>query len=165
MEISDKMKDALNEQVNAELYSAYLYLSIAAYAEAKNFKGFAHWLKLQAQEELEHAMKIYNFIYERSGKVVLKEIKQPPIEWSSFKDMFKNVYEHEKHVTELIHNLVKLAREERDTATEVFLHWFVNGQVEEEDSARTIYEKLKLAEEKINILFMIDRELGSRKKD
>ena len=164
MEISEKMEKALNEQVNAELYSAYLYLSMAAYAEAKNFRGIAHWLKIQAKEELGHAMKIFNFIYERGGKVTLKEIKQPPTEWSNFTELFKEVYEHEKHVTELINNLVKMAKEENDYATEVFLNWFVEEQVEEEDQARTIYEKLKMAGENVNALFFIDRELGMRKE-
>ena len=162
MEISKNMEDALNEQINAELYSAYLYLSMAAYAESKNFKGIAHWLKMQAKEELEHAMKIYNYVFERGGTVKLKEIKQPPTEWSSFVELFKQVYEHEKHVTELINNLLKMAREERDYATEVFLNWFVSEQVEEEDQSRYIYEKLKLVGDNLNALFLIDRELGMR---
>jgi len=163
MEISKKMEEALNEQVNAELYSAYLYLSMATFAESKNFRGIAHWLKMQAKEELSHAMKIYSFIFERGGRVILKDIKQPPNEWPNFTELFKQVYEHEKHITQLIYNLVNMAKEEKDYATEVFLNWFIDEQVEEEDQARTIYEKLRLAGENINALLFIDRELGMRK--
>ena len=164
MEISKNMETALNEQINAELYSAYLYLSMAAYVESKNFRGMAHWLKIQAKEELEHAMKIYNYVFERGGEVKLKEIKQPPTNWSSFIELFKHIYEHEKHVTELIYNLLRKAKEENDHATEVFLNWFVSEQVEEEDQARYIYEKLKLVGDNLNALFLIDRELGMRKE-
>ena len=162
MKISDKMEAALNEQIKNELYSAYLYLSMSAYSESKNFKGFAHWLKLQAKEELEHAMKIYDFIFERGGKAVLKAIDEPPKEWDSFLDLFKNVYEHENKVTDMINNLLKMAREENDYATEVFLHWFIDEQVEEESSADEIVQKLTLAGDQINALMLIDRALAER---
>ncbi len=162
MKISDKMEDALNEQIKNELYSAYLYLSMSAYAKSMNFNGFAHWLKLQAKEELEHAMKIYDYVFERGGRAVLKAIDEPPKEWSSFLELFKKVYEHENKVTNMINNLLKMAREENDYATEVFLHWFVDEQVEEEASANEIVQKLKFAGNQINVLMLIDRALAQR---
>ncbi len=162
MKISDKMEDALNEQIKNELYSAYLYLSMSAYAESMNFKGFAHWLKLQAKEELEHAMKIYDYVFERGGRAVLKAIDEPPKEWSSFLKLFNEVYEHENKVTDMINNLLKMAREENDYATEVFLHWFVDEQVEEEASANEIVQKLTFAGNQINALMLIDRALAQR---
>ena len=162
IKMPDNVKSALNEQINKELYSSYLYLSMAAYAESINLKGFAIWLKAQASEEVEHAMKIFNFIVERGGRVILKAIDTPPMEWTSPLTLFEHVYEHETKVTEMIYNLVKLAKEENDYATEVFLQWFVEEQVEEESSADEIVQQLKLVGAKGQALLMIDKALGVR---
>ncbi|MCK5568134.1 MAG: ferritin, partial [Spirochaetes bacterium] len=133
--LSKKLESELNKQLNAELYSAYLYLSMAAYYESKNLKGFANWMNVQAQEEQVHGMKIYDYINGRGGRVQLAVIEAPPVEWSSVVDVFDNVYSHEQKVTGLINNLVNIATEEKDHATVNFLQWFVAEQVEEEASA------------------------------
>jgi ferritin len=160
--ISDKMADALNEQVNAELYSAYLYLSMESYFKSQNLNGFANWMLVQTQEEISHAMKIYNFIDERGGRVLLKAIEGPPTEWDSALAVFKETYTHEQKVTSLINNLVDLAIKENDHATNSFLQWFVNEQVEEEASADEIVQQLKMMENAPGGMFMLDRELGQR---
>jgi len=160
--ISKKMEEALNEQVNAELFSAYLYLSMEAYFNAQNLNGFANWMRVQTQEEVSHAMKIYEFINERSGRVILKAIEGPETEWDSALDVFNAVYEHEQKVTGLINNLVDLAIKEKDHATNSFLQWFVNEQVEEEASADGLVQQLKMMEKAPGGMFMLDRELGQR---
>jgi len=160
--ISNKMADALNDQVNAELYSAYLYLSMESYFKAQNLNGFANWMKVQTQEEVSHAMKIYDFIDERGGRVLMKAIEGPPTDWDSALTVFKAVYEHEQKVTSLINNLVDLAINEKDHATNSFLQWFVNEQVEEEASADEIVQQLKMMENAPGGMFMLDRELGQR---
>lgn len=160
--ISEKMEEALNEQVNAELYSAYLYLSMEAYFQSVNMRGFASWMRIQTQEELTHAMKIYDFLNQRDGRVILKSIAGPPTEWESPLGAFQAVSEHEQKVTGLINNLVNLANNEKDHATASFLQWFVNEQVEEESSANEVVQKLKMAENAPGALFLIDSELGQR---
>ncbi len=160
--LSEKMQEALNIQINKEIYSAYLYLSMAAYCESINLKGFASWMTVQVQEELSHAQKFFHFLPERGGKVNLQPIDGPETEWDSPLAVFKHVYEHEQLVTSLIHGLVKLAREEDDYATESFLKWFIDEQVEEEASASEVVERLKLAGDQGGGLFMLDRELGTR---
>jgi len=160
--ISKKMQDALNEQVNAELYSAYLYLAMEAYFESLNLAGFANWMRIQTQEEALHAMKIYDFVNERGGKVSLKAIAQPPSEWDSPLAVFEAVYKHEQKVTGLINKLVNLAVQEKDHATNSFLQWFVNKQVEEEASANGVLQKLKLVDKTPGGIFMLDSELGQR---
>jgi ferritin len=160
--ISEKMQEALNEQVNAELYSSYLYLSMAAYFKGINLGGFARWMEAQALEELSHAMKFYGFISERGAPVTLKPIKGPETRWDSPLAVFEHVYSHEQHVTGLINDLVNLAIEEKDHATNNFLQWFVGEQVEEEASADEVLQKLKLMEDAKGGLFMLDRELGQR---
>ena len=160
--ISKKIEKALNKQINAELYSAYLYLSMVAYFESVNLPGFANWMKVQTQEELMHAMKIYDFVNERGGRVVLKAIEAPPTEWDSPLDAFEATYKHEQKVTGLINNLVNLAIEEKDHATSSFLQWFVNEQVEEESSVDKVAQKLKMVEKSPGGVFMIDSELGQR---
>ncbi len=156
------MEKALNEQVNAELYSAYLYLSMAAYFESLDLKGCATWMYAQVQEEMVHAMKIYNYIDERGGRVIMDAIAAPRNEWDSALEVFEHAYQHEQHVTSLINNLMDLAISERDHATQIFLQWFVTEQVEEEASAGGVVERLKLAGESTGGLFMVDRELGQR---
>lgn len=160
--ISDKMQEALNGQLNAELYSSYLYLSMAAYFLDLNLGGFANWMRVQAQEEDMHAMKFYNFINERGGRVLLKPIDGPPTEWNSPLAAFEAVLEHEQKVTGLINELVELALAEHDHATNIFLQWFVTEQVEEEDSANDVIQQIKMVGEAKGGLFMLDRELGQR---
>jgi ferritin len=160
--ISKKMEEALNSQINAELYSAYLYFSMAADFETKNLSGFARWMYTQAQEEFGHATRFYNYINEQQGKAKLGAIEAPPTEWASPLEVFEAAYKHEQHVTSLINNLVSLAMEEKDYATNIFLQWFVTEQVEEEASASTIAEKVKMIGEHPQGLFMMDRELAQR---
>jgi len=164
MKINRKIQDAINKQINHEFYSAYLYLSMSAYFESINLKGFAHWMRTQAKEEDEHAMKLYKFLVERGGKVILSEIEKPPLEWKSPLDAIESAYKHEQKVTEMINGLVNLAAAEKDRATEVFLQWFVNEQVEEENSTNELVQKLKLVGDSGNGLLMIDSELAKRKE-
>ena len=160
--ISKKMAEALNKQINAELYSAYLYLSMESYFKSMNLNGFANWMRIQTQEELVHAMKIYDFINERGGRVLLKSIEQPPTEWESPLAAFEAAYKHEQKVTGLINDLVNLAIEEKDHASNTFLQWFVNEQVEEEASVNEVVQKLKKINNASGGQFLIDRELGQR---
>jgi len=155
----------MNEQIKNELYSAYLYLSMSAYCEAANLPGFAHWMRVQAQEEVGHAMKFYDFICERGGRVVLQAIDQPPVEFQSPLHVFEQILEHEQKVTAMIHDLYGLAAQEKDYASQAFLQWFVTEQVEEEGSATQIVETLKMIGDKGQALVMLDRELGKRGTD
>ena len=160
--LNKKMEEALNEQVNAELYSAYMYLSMESYFKSLNLNGFANWMRAQTQEEVTHAMKIYDFINERGGRVTLKAVEGPPTKWDSPLAVFEAVYAHEQKVTRLINNLVDLAIKEKDHATNSFLQWFVNEQVEEESSADEVVQQLKMMENAPGGMFMLDRELGQR---
>ncbi|MDH7486855.1 MAG: ferritin [Anaerolineae bacterium] len=160
--LSQTMQDAINEQIKNELYSAYLYLSMAAYAEEANLPGFAHWMKVQAQEEVGHAMKFFEHMTERGGRVVLQALDQPAVEFASPTDLFEKTLEHERHVTSLIHNLYALAVKENDYASQVLLHWFIEEQVEEEANATQILATLKMAGDKGNALVMLDRALAGR---
>lgn len=160
--ISQKMQDALNEQINAEMYSAYLYLSMSSHFSDVSFDGFANWMRMQAQEEMVHAMKIYDYLIEREGRALLKTIEGPSNEWGSPLEIFQEAYKHEHKVTELINNLVGLAMDERDFATNSFLQWFVDEQVEEESTASGIIDQLKMVNQSKEGLFMMDRELGQR---
>lgn len=162
MIISKKMEEAINKQINAEFYSAYLYLSMAAYFESTNLSGFANWMELQAQEEKEHAMKLYHYVVERGGRIVLDAIQKPQSEWKSPLDVFEAVYAHEKHVTELIYNLMDVAKSEKDYASEVMLHWFVKEQVEEEANASSILERIKMVKDSVNGILQYDKILGKR---
>jgi len=160
--LTEKMQDALNQQVNAEFYSAYLYLAMEAYFKSLNLPGFANWMRVQTQEELLHAMKIYDYVNQRSGRVTLKVIKQPQSEWSSPLAAFEAAYKHEQTVTALINDLVNLAVKEKDHATGTFLQWFVNEQVEEEASANDVVQKLKMTDKAPGGRFLIDQQLGQR---
>lgn len=160
--IGKKMQDALNEQVNAEFYSAYLYLSMVAYFESINLPGFATWMRAQTQEELFHAMKIYDYVNEQGGRITLKSIAQPPSEWESPLAVFEAAYQHEQKVTGLINGLVNLAVEEGDNAANTFLQWFVDEQVEEEESAETVVNKLKVVADDSDGMKMLDNEMGQR---
>jgi len=152
---------ALNQQVNAELHASYLYLSMAAYFESIDLAGFAAWMRAQVQEEMMHAMKIYDFINERGGRVILTAIEAPKVNWDSPLAAFEDTCAHEAKVTELINKLMNLAVKEGDHATQVFLQWFVTEQVEEEATAGSIVNKIKLAGDGGG-LFMLDNELGQR---
>lgn len=160
--ISQKMQEALNGQVAAEFYSAYLYLSMSAYLESVDLKGFANWMRVQYQEEVSHAEKIFDHVIERDGRAVIKAWEAPPAEWKSALDVFETAYNHEQKVTGLINGLVDQALAEKDHATYNFLQWFVNEQVEEEASVKTIVQQLKLLGDSRAGLFQIDRELGQR---
>jgi len=160
--IKKKIENALNRQINAEMYSSYLYLSMSAFFESENLKGFAHWMRVQAQEELVHAMKFFDYVHERGGTITLTAIDAPPTKWQSPLAAFNHVFEHEQKVTGLINGLVDLAISENDHATNNFLQWFVTEQVEEESSADEIVQKLKLMGDAPGGLFMFDRELGQR---
>ncbi|WP_320171524.1 ferritin [Maridesulfovibrio sp.] len=156
------LEKALNEQLNAEFYSSYLYLSMSAYFSDIGLSGFANWMRVQAQEEQFHALKFYDYINERGGRVILSSIDSPQTEWESPLDCVKGVLEHEKKVTSLINNLVDLAITEKDHATNIFLQWFVTEQVEEEDSVNEVLNKLKLIDGKGNGMFILDKELALR---
>ncbi len=160
--MSKKMEKALNEQINAEMYSAYLYLAMAAYFESENLSGCAGWMKVQVQEETSHAMKFFGHINERRGRVILQAIDQPAKEWKSPLAAFEAAFEHEQLITGRIDDLVNLAMQEKDHATSAFLQWFVSEQVEEETSVDTIVQMLKMADKAPGALLMIDRELGRR---
>jgi len=160
--LSKKMEEALNKQCNAELYSAYLYLSMSAYFHSINLNGFAKWMRAQVQEELMHAMKFYDYVNERGGRVLLQAIEAPSTEWKSAEDAFETVNKHEQKVTSLINDLVDLAISECDHASNNFLQWFVKEQVEEEASANDVLQKLKLIGDQPHGLFMLDREMGTR---
>jgi len=160
--IKEKILSAINRQINAELYSAYLYLSMNAYLNSINLSGFANWMRVQALEEMTHADKFYQYIIERGGRVILELIDSPPADWASALEVFEHVYEHEQKVTKLINSLMDIAIEEKDHATISFLRWFVDEQVEEESSADGILQKLKLIGDSGSGLFMIDSELGQR---
>ena len=161
--LTEKMQAALNGQMNAELYSSYLYLSMNAYFKSVNLDGFANWMHYQAQEELEHAMKFYDFICQRGGRIQLAQIEAPPSEWNSPLAVFEDTLAHEQKVTGLINDLVEIANEERDHASQIFLQWFVSEQVEEEDSVGGVLEQLKLMGEAKGGLFMMDREMAKRR--
>jgi ferritin len=160
--IGKKMRDALNEQVNAELYSAYLYLAMDAYFQSENLPGFANWMRVQTQEEASHAMKIYDYVNERGGRVTLKQIAAPPAEWDSPLAAFEAVSKHEQKVTGLINDLVNLAIQEKDHAANMFLQWFLNEQVEEEKNADEIVQKLKLMADAPGAMYMFDKEMAQR---
>ncbi len=160
--IGKAMQDAMNEQINKEFYSSYLYLSMAAYFEDRNLTGFAHWMRLQADEEREHAMKFYNFILNRGGRVFLKGIDAPETDWKSNLAVAEEVAAHEGKVTESIHNLYDLALKEKDYAAQVMLQWFVSEQVEEEKNAAELVAKLRLIEERGTAVLMLDHRLSKR---
>ncbi len=163
--ITKKVEKALNDQINAELYSAYLYLSMSAYFEAGNLPGFAKWMRIQWQEEIMHGLKIYDYISERGGRVTLKSIDEPPAEWKSPLDVFQATYKHEQVVTGRINDLVTQAVAEKDHAMNAFLQWFVTEQVEEEKSADEIVQKLKRISDAPGGLYMLDKEIGQRQSE
>ena len=160
--MNKKMLAAMNDQIQAELYSAYLYLSMAAYYESLNLPGFANWMRLQAEEENLHGMKFFDYIIDRGGRVELKAIDAPPADFEDPLTAFKMAYEHETMVTARIHKLYKLAVEEHDFPSQSLLTWFVDEQVEEEKSTLEVVEQLEMVGDHKMGLFMVDRELGQR---
>jgi len=160
--IGTAMQDAMNEQINKEFFSSYLYLSMAAYFEEKNLTGFAHWMRLQADEEHEHAMKFYNFILDRGGRVYLKTIDAPATEWKSNLEVAEQVAEHEAMVTASINSLYELAHQEKDYPAQTMLQWFISEQVEEEKNAADLVAKLRLIEERGTAVLMLDHRLSKR---
>jgi ferritin len=157
-----EIQDAMNEQIKNELYSAYQYLSMAAYCDSVNLPGFASWMRAQAREEADHAMKFYDFILDRNGRVVLRGIEGPVVEFGSPLGVFEWALGHEQKVTAMINDLYGLAVRENDYASQAFLQWFVTEQVEEEKNAGNVVETLKMVGDKSEALFLLDRELGQR---
>lgn len=160
--VSKKMIESINQQINREIYSAYLYLSMGAYAASLGLSGFANWFSVQVKEELTHAEKFYNYVIQQAGRVKLKAVEGPPQDFKSAVDLFEQTLEHEIKVTKLIHDLVDLARKESDHATETFLQWFVTEQVEEESNATEILQKLNIVGKDGNGLLTIDSQLATR---
>ncbi len=160
--LTEKMLEAINEQINRELYSEYLYLSMAAYLEEEGLSGFSNFMRVQVLEERSHAMKMYDYVLERGGKVILKQIDQPQVDFESALEIFTLALGHEKFISKSINELMDVAIAENDHATRSFLNWFIDEQVEEEASMDTIVSQLKIIGGKGHGLLMMDRELGQR---
>lgn len=160
--ISNKMTAAINEQIKNELYSAYLYLSMAAWAADNDFEGIANWFRVQQQEETFHAMKFYDYIIAQGGRVKLLQINEPPHDFHSLVNVFEETLAHEQKVTGMIHALMDQAIDEKDHATRIFLQWYVTEQIEEEASATQILKRIRLAGNNPSPLFMLDQQLGQR---
>jgi ferritin len=160
--LSKTVQDALNEQMKQEFYAAYLYLSMSSYCSASNFEGFAKWLRLQAQEEVGHAMRIYDYLEDRGGRVLLQAIPQPATEFPSILSVFEQARDHERKVTAMINRLYEVVDGEKDYASHPFLEWFLTEQIEEEKQSSQIVETLKLAGDHPGALLMLDREMGAR---
>ncbi|MFG1690634.1 ferritin [Gemmatimonadota bacterium] len=163
--MNQKVQDALNTQINAELHSAYIYLSMSAHFEEQSLSGMAQWMRLQAQEEMEHAMRLYDFVHTRGGRVILEAVEGPPTEWGTPVSIFEAALAHEKKITGMIHDLYALATEEKDYPTQSMLQWFVDEQVEEEDNVGTVVDQLKMVSDDLPSLLLMDRELGARKPE
>jgi ferritin len=160
--LSPKLQEAFGKQINAELFSSYLYLSMAAYFEAEDLKGMAHWMQIQSGEEKAHAMRIFDFVNDRSGRVTLGQIDAPKTEWKSPLEAFEDAYKHEQKITGMIGDLFNLAAAERDGASHDFLEWFCREQVEEEANSQLIVAQLKLVGDSGLGRYMLDQQLGQR---
>ena len=165
MFITKPVQDAINEQIKDELYSAYLYLAMSAHFEVEGFPGFAVWTRGQAEEEVEHAMKLFDYVNERGGRVALQAIDQPPLEWGTPLEIFESILEHEQKVTGLIHRLYEISLQEKDYATQVMLHWFIDEQVEEEDNAGSMVDQLKMVKDHKAALYHLDQQAGKRQTE
>lgn len=159
------IEKALNEHINAEIASAYLYLGMNAWFLSKNLSGMANWMQIQVEEELAHARKFYDFVLDRGGAIVLLDVAAPKMAWKTPLAVFEATYKHEQAVTRRIHNLVDLAKKEKDHATDTFLQWFVSEQVEEEANADDVVQRLKLAGTSGSAIFLIDQELSGRSSE
>ncbi|MCI6838791.1 MAG: ferritin [Prevotella sp.] len=160
--LNKKIEEALNAQINAEMWSAYLYLSMAAFCHTNGNPGMGHWFEVQFQEEQDHAKILFNYVIQRNGKVDLKAIKEVPTTWESVLDVFESTLKHEQTVTALINNLFALTTQENDYATQSMLKWFIDEQVEEEENATNIIDNLKMIKDNGYGLYMLDKELGAR---
>lgn len=160
--MNERIEKAFNEQINEELFSSYIYLAMAAHFESMNLEGFANWMRHQAQEEVDHAMRFYTHINRRGGRVVLKAIGEPPVDFGTPLDAFQKALEHEQHITGTINALYEMAVEEKDYPAQMELQWFIDEQVEEEENTGNIVELLKLAGDNKGALLMLDRELSKR---
>jgi len=160
--ISTKIQDALNSQINAEMFSSYLYLAMCAYFDSLDLPGFANWMRVQAQEEGQHVDRLFDYIGERGGRVILEAIEKPPSEWESPLAAFEAALEHERMISQLIDDMVGLALEMRDRASESFLRWYVDEQVEEEASVDRVVKMLRMSQGHPTAMLMIDRELAAR---
>ncbi len=162
MEMNKKIQDALNEQINHEFFSAYVYLQMSAYCEERVLPGFAKWLREQSKEEVTHGMKLFELIHARSGHVALEKVEAPSSKFKSLLDVFQQVLKHEQEVTRLITGLYELAQREKDYATQIALQWFVTEQVEEEKTSAELVERLKIIGDQGNLLMMMDKEMAAR---
>ncbi len=160
--MDQEMQDALNRQINKELFAAYLYLSMCAHFESRSLNGFARWMRAQAQEELDHAMRIFDHLNERGARVELAALDEPSREFGDPAEVFQQALDHEKAVTQMIHQLYDMAMEKHDHATQLLLEWFITEQVEEEDSVGTVVDQLRMAGDNQAAILMLDRELGGR---
>lgn len=156
------VQDALNEQIGKELYAAYLYLAMSAHFDRKSLLGFARWMRLQAEEEMTHAMRLFDYMNKRGAVVDFPGVDAPPAEFGDALSLFETALEHEKKVSQLIHKLYDLAVSKHDHATQLELQWFITEQVEEEDSVGTIVDQLRMAGENEAAIFMLDREMAGR---
>ena len=162
MAVSASVQDAFNRHINAEFYSSYLYLSMSTYCDSIDLPGFAHWMRVQSQEEYDHAMRLLTYLEDRDGRVTLLPIEQPPIEFDSVDDVMRQTLSHEQHVSVLINQLYAAAAESGDFASQVMLQWFVNEQVEEEKTARDVIAALDKVAGRSDALLLLDREMGAR---
>ncbi len=160
--IGKKMQKAISDQITAEFYSSYLYLAMSAWCETQNLKGFAGWMRIQSEEEKEHAFKLFDYLVNRGGSVMLGALEAPPGDFDSVQDVFEKTLAHEKEVTASIHKLNEMAMQEKDYATTAHLQWFITEQVEEEASADEILNQIKMVEGRPGSLFYIDRHVGKR---
>lgn len=160
--LNQKIEEALNAQINAEMWSAYLYLSMAAYCHSQGNPGMGKWFEVQFQEEQDHAKIFFNYVISRGGNVVLKPIEAVPTTWNSVLEVFESTLEHEQKVTALINNLFAITAAENDYATQSMLKWFIDEQVEEEETAQNIIDNLKMIKDNGYGLYMLDKELGAR---
>jgi ferritin len=163
--VSKAMQDAINEQINKEYFSAYIYLSMAAYCESVNLPGAAHWMRFQTREEVGHGDKFFAYLTDQGARVLLKPIAQPPTEFKSLLDVFEKALEHEQKMTGWLNQLYAQAVKENDYATQILLQWYITEQIEEEKTAGLIIEQLKMVGERSSAIFMLDHHLASRKAD
>ncbi len=162
--LTKALQEAINNQIKSELHSAYIYLAMTAYCESLNLHGFAHWMRMQSQEELSHAMKLFDYVNDRGGRVALQAIDAPPLDFNSPLEMMEETLAHERKVTAMINALYEVAIKEHDYATQVHLQWFLTEQVEEEKNSGELVERLKMIGEQSAALLLLDRELGARSK-
>jgi ferritin len=160
--LKDNVQNALNDQIQAEFHSAYLYLAMAAWCEDKNFDGFSHWMRMQAQEEMFHAMKVFDYVNMTGGRVILQAVEQPDSDWTSPLEIFKASLAHERYMTGRINDLLALAMAENDHATANMLQWFISEQVEEEATVDAICGKLEMMGDNMHGVFMVNQELAGR---